>query len=160
MAELKNNLVILDEERMMRRDEIVTAKDPTIHKTQATGVSRQQDILESFKSDAQGIIQSLQSLENKVQSVQHENLGVIRISLLPNKNLRTPIEAVVERDGESFIARTLEIPLYGCGEDFIEAVAALKYEIESLYDDLMEDNNFTNEWLKIKDYLRARIADN
>ena len=60
----------------------------------------------------------------------------------------------MERDGESFLARTIEIPLYGHGKDFIEAVDALKYEIESLYEDLMEDNNFTEEWLKIKEYMK------
>jgi len=101
----------------------------------------------------------IQSLEDKVQRIQPENIGVIRINLLPNKYLKIPIDAVVERDGESFLARTLEIPLYGHGEDFIEAVDALKSEIESLYDDLMEDNNFTEEWLKIKGYLKTRIID-
>ena len=104
----------------------------------------------------QGIIQSL---EDKVQKIQHENLGVIRINFLPNKDLTMPIEAVVERDEEQFLARTIEIPLYGHGEDFIEAVDALKCEIESLYEDLMEDDNFTDEWLKIKEYLKLRIVD-
>ena len=86
-------------------------------------------------------------------------MRIIRINFLPNKELKIPIEAVVERDGELFLARTIEIPLYGEGEDVIEAVDALKYELESLYDDLMEDDNFTDEWLRIKEFLKARIAD-
>ena len=149
-------MVILSEERMMRRQELTPSADFKTLQTQSTGVSRQQESLKSFLNEAQGVIQSL---EDKVQRIQPENIGVIRINLLPNKYLKIPIDAVVERDGESFLARTLEIPLYGHGEDFIEAVDALKSEIESLYDDLMEDNNFTEEWLKIKGYLKTRIID-
>ena len=89
--------------------------------------------------------------------MQREILGPIEVSLLPNKSLKIPIDAVLERDGEGFIARTLEMPLYGSGEDAWEAIDSLKWEIESLYDDLMEDDNFTDEWLKIKEFLTQRI---
>lgn len=155
MAEPKSNVVSFEQHTMSRKEPIPEA-DYTPSRTQSTGVSRQQDFIEDFKKDAQGIIQSL---EDSVQRIQPENIGVIRINLLPNKKLNIPIEAVVERDGESFLARTLEIPLYGYGEDFIEAINVLKYEIESIYDDLMEDDNFTEEWLRIKEYLKARIVD-
>ncbi len=156
MADAQNNVLDFLEERMMRRKEPTPSADLERLQTQSTGVSRQQDSLTSFLKDTQGIIRSL---KGEVQRIQSENLGVIRINLLPNKDLKIPIDAVVERDGESFLARTIEIPLYGHGKDFIEAVDALKYEIESLYEDLMEDNNFTEEWLKIKEYLKTRIID-
>ena len=159
MAESQRNLVNLSEEReerMMRRQVLPSSAYSKTIQIQSTGFSRQQESLKSILNDAQGVIRPL---ENRVQKIQPENLGVIRLNLLPNKDLKIPIDAVVERDGESFLARTIEIPLYGHGEDFIEAVDALKCEIESLYDDLMEDNNFTEEWLKIKKYLKTRIID-
>lgn len=123
---------------------------------QSSGASKQQEILDSIKKETTIIIQSL---KNKSQENKTENLGIIRINILPNKNLKIPIEAFVERDGESYLARTHDIPLYGYGEDAIEAVNTLKYEIESLYDDLMEDDNFSDEWLRIKEYLKTRIID-
>ena len=153
MAEPKNNVVDLTEQRMMRRTELNTMVDQIATQTQSTGVSRQYDSPESV---AQEIIRSL---DDKITKIQSDNIGIIRINFLPNKVLKAPIEAVVERDEDLFLARTLEIPLYGHGEDVVEAVDALKYELESLYDDLMEDNKFTDEWLKIKEFLKTRIAD-
>ncbi len=67
------------------------------------------------------------------------------------------IGAIIESDDEGFIARTIDLPLYGYSEDPIEALQNLKYEIESLYDDLMEDNNFSQEWLNYKKFLQERI---
>jgi hypothetical protein len=91
------------------------------------------------------------------QQGQKDILGTVRINFLANKNLKAPIDAILERDGEGFIARTLEMPLYGYGEDPIEAMDTLKREIESLYEDLMEDDNFTDDWLRIKAFLLERI---
>ena len=88
---------------------------------------------------------------------QKDILGAVKINFLPTKNLKAPIDAILERDGEGFIARTLEIPLYGYGEDPIEAMDTLKREIESLYEDLMEDDNYTEDWLRIKAFLLNRI---
>ena len=79
--------------------------------------------------------------------------------MLPSKEVRVPIDAILERDGEGFIARTIELPLYGYGSDPIDAIDMLKNEIESLYDDLMADDDFTADWLKNKNYLRSRISD-
>ena len=36
----------------------------------------------------------------------------------------------------------------------------LKNEIETLYSDLMEDDNFSEDWLKIKIYLMRLIKNN
>jgi len=152
MPELNSNLTYLSE-WTMRRKEPTPPVDSSSLANQSTGVSRQ---YESLEREAQGIIRAL---EETVQKVRVENLGVIRINILPSKILKEPIEAVVERDGETFLVRTLEMPLYGSGEDVKEAVDALKCEIESLYDDLMENNDFTDEWLRIKEYLKARIIE-
>ena len=76
---------------------------------------------------------------------------------MPTKRLRTPLDAIVEQDDDGFIARITDVPLYGYGDDPVEAIDALKCEIESLCDDLMEDDDFTEEWLTIKDFLKKQI---
>jgi hypothetical protein len=119
---------------------------------QSTGVTKQEVGLEQYEPTPQTLVQA-------IQQVQEDRIDIIKINFLPNKNLRVSIDATIERDGEGFIARTLEIPLYGYGEDFYEAIAALKREIESLYDDLVKDDNFTDDWLKIKKFLEERITD-
>lgn len=97
------------------------------------------------------------ALEQKVKGIERASTGFIKISFLITKELNPPLDAVVEADGDGFIARTTDIPLYGFGDDPIEAVEALKHEIESLYNELMEDDEFSSEWLLIKKLLKSRI---
>lgn len=81
------------------------------------------------------------------------------ISILPNKTLNAPLDVIVEPDDEAFIARTPDLPLYGYGEDRIEAIEMLKREIESLYDDLMGDDSYSRDWFSVKKFLAERISD-
>ncbi len=155
MAEPKASVAHLSKWQTMRRKDASSLAHAVTYQMQPTGVSRQQDFIESFREEAQGIFRSIVDNVQRLQS----DVGITRITFLPNKELRAPIEVVVERDGEAFLARTLELPLYGHGDDVIEAIGALKSEIETLYDDLMEDDNFSTEWLRIKEYLKARISD-
>ncbi|MBC8441598.1 MAG: hypothetical protein H8D87_18165 [Deltaproteobacteria bacterium] len=83
----------------------------------------------------------------------------IKLNLLETKRLRHPLDVIIEEDDEGFIARVVDFSLFGCGDDRIEAVDALKFEIESLYFDLIEDDNFTEEWLNIKNFLKELIID-
>ena len=71
--------------------------------------------------------------------------------------LNKPINVILEADGEGFLARTPDLPLYGYGDDIMEAIDMLKEEIESLYKDLLEDDNFSKEWLNIKKFLKERV---
>lgn len=64
---------------------------------------------------------------------------------------------IIEPDGEGFIARTADLPVYGYGNDSMEALQALKIEIETLYDDLMEDDDFSSEWLNVKQFLQTKV---
>lgn len=90
---------------------------------------------------------------------KNQQSQVVRLSLLPNKGmLNPPLDAVVEPDGDSFIARTVDMPLYGVGDDPLDAIEALKAEIENLYDDLMADDSFTSEWMRIKALLSERLV--
>ncbi len=81
------------------------------------------------------------------------------IDSLPNKKLATPFNIIIEPDGTGFIVFIPEIPsLYGCGDTRTEAIEMLKREIESLYDDLIGDDNFTDEWNAIKLVLLSKIV--
>ena len=68
------------------------------------------------------------------------------------------LDAVLEPDENGYIARTAEIPLYGVGDTPGEAIEMLKREVESLYDDLQEGEQFTEDWLSTKRFLTECIA--
>jgi len=74
------------------------------------------------------------------------------------KKLRKPIKITLEEDGEGFIAKTIDFPLFGYGDFPKEAVSNLEYEIESLYEDLLKDDNFSKDWLEIKKALSEIIG--
>ena len=168
MSEPASNLFDIGEARTRRKKSF---QDPAMgFISQSSGVTRQEtfeslreEVREILRTEKETILESVKEAvgqstrQVRVTPIQREILGTIKLSFLPNKSLKIPIDAVLERDGEGYIARTLEIPLYGSGEDAWEAIDALKWEIESLYDDLMEDDNFADEWLKIKEFLRQRI---
>ena len=103
--------------------------------------------------------EKIDTLENEVRKLRREATGFIKIHFLPHKRLRIPLDAVLEPDENGYIARTAEIPLYGSGGTPEEAVDMLKREIESLYNDLMEDDQYSDEWLRIKVFLKDCIAD-
>lgn len=107
-----------------------------------------------------GVIKEVAKDEVRQQlKALNESPGFIKINTLPNRILKLPIDAVVEPDDVGFLARTTDLPLYGHGEDPIEAVQMLKREIESLYNDLMDDDNFNEEHLRIKEFLKTAIAE-
>ena len=101
----------------------------------------------------------ISALEEKIKKLSSFGLGFIKINLLPNKTLKIPLDAIVEPDEKGFIVRLTDLPLYGYGEDPKEAIEMLKREIESLYEDLMEDDEFSDEWLRIKKFLSERITE-
>ncbi len=103
------------------------------------------------------LMKEISLLKNEINGIRSNGINFIKINMLSTIRLRSPLDAVVEPDDDGFIARTTDIPLFGFGDDPIEAVNALKCEIESLYNDLMEDENFSEEWLEIKIFLRDRI---
>lgn len=82
---------------------------------------------------------------------------VLEINLIGSKRLRRPLSAIVEQDDGAYLAQLTDLPLYGHGESVSEAIEALKRELASLYEDLTEDDNFTEDWLRIKKFLRENI---
>jgi hypothetical protein len=96
---------------------------------------------------------------NASDSVTLQGPRTLRITSLPNKELKKPILITLDRDESGFISRTVDFPLYGYSDNPDSAIENLKHEIESLYDDLMEDDNFSEEWLKYKSLLKEFIAE-
>ncbi len=95
---------------------------------------------------------------NFAESKNNEAI-TIKLNILETKQLRHPLDVIIEEDDEGFIARAVDFSLFGCGDDRIEAIDALKFEIESLYSDLLEDDNFTEEWLNVKNFLKELIVE-
>ena len=98
-------------------------------------------------------------VRQKAEMAPRSNIGYIRMHVLVNHKLRLPLDAIVEPDDQMFIARSVDLPLYGTGDDPIEALNNLKMEIESLYDDLNQDDKFTPDWLRIKAFLNQAIEN-
>jgi len=103
--------------------------------------------------------QEIRSVKEMIEtSFKHGEALSVEINTLTTKKLSRPLTAIVEPDGDGFIARSPDLPLYGYSEDRMEAIEMLKDEIESLYEDLMEDDNFSEDYLKIKHFLIDRIV--
>ena len=88
----------------------------------------------------------------------HREKNVVTISALPNLRLHHGLDVIVEPDDGGFTASSVDLPLYGYGDSAWEAVESLKREVESLYEDLMEDDNFAEEWLRRKEFLRSIVV--
>ena len=87
------------------------------------------------------------------------SIGYVRINRLVHKKLKVPLDVLVEPDANGFIARTIDLPIYGFGDDPFEALTILKREIEMVHDELMADNLFTPDWLRIKEFLVRAIDE-
>lgn len=89
--------------------------------------------------------------------VELDFYSVIEIQTLISLRLLRPLNAVIETDGGGFIARTTDLPLYGYDDNPYKAIQNLKHEIEELYYELNEDDNFSEEWLNYKEFLNTII---
>lgn len=88
---------------------------------------------------------------------QTNSIWKTTIECLDRKSLRSPLDVFIETDEECFLARTPDLPLYGMGDSPVEAIEMLKREIESLYDDLVDGENFTDNWVPIKAFLEKKV---
>ena len=91
------------------------------------------------------------------QSPQKEQLGLIKINSLRRGVLKNSLEAVVERDGDTYIAYLVEVPLYSQGEDIPSAVEGLKKEIEGLWDEIKNAEDLSDQWMVYREHLRRCI---
>lgn len=152
---MAGELLDFDLEKTRRSDDPrYNPTEPKFTITDSTGVTIQSELNKIFQ-----VTETLISVANEVSEAQNTSIGTFKINMLPTKVLKSPLDAILERDGDGFLARTVELPLYGCGEDPVDAIEMLKSEVESLYIDLKEDDNFTGDWLRIKKFLTSIIAD-
>jgi ATP-dependent exoDNAse (exonuclease V) beta subunit len=82
----------------------------------------------------------------------------VKIQLIAGRTLTTPLDVIVEPDDEGFIARCVDLPLFGYGDDQYEAVECLRKEIDSLYHDLIQDEDATEEWLQIRRFFEKNVT--
>ncbi|MEW6265560.1 MAG: hypothetical protein AB1641_21005 [Thermodesulfobacteriota bacterium] len=117
----------------------------------------------SLDSRLKALEQAYRDIEESVASLsshfQEGKVTIIALHRLINFDLSESIDVILEPDGDGFIARTVDLDLFGFGDDPKEAVNNLKLEIEGLYHDLMTDDNFSEEWLKVKSFLQRMIKD-
>lgn len=124
--------------------------------SQSTSFQQTTAVQSSFAS----LRQEIDLLSAEVKKLKKEVTGFIKINFLVTKNLNTPLDVTLEPDEDGYIARTLELPLYGCGDTPYDALEMLKREIESLYIDLKQGNEeFSPDYLAMKVFLMSIIAD-
>lgn len=75
---------------------------------------------------------------------------VVTLVSIGNYELSVPLDVIVENDGDSYIARSASFPLYGWGEDTIEALEMFEREWVSFYEDLQEDDNLPDNLLRTR----------
>ena len=80
-----------------------------------------------------------------------------RINTLKKYDLTESIPVNVENEDGIVTVSIPDPPLYGDGDDIHEALDMLKDEIEDLYEELNEDDNFADIWLSRRDYLNSII---
>jgi hypothetical protein len=83
----------------------------------------------------------------------------IQINTLITKGLTKPIFLEIEFDEKYFIVRSVDLPLYACGNDTYEAIQNIKRELENVYFELMEDDDFSDEWMNYKNFFKSIIID-
>jgi ATP-dependent exoDNAse (exonuclease V) beta subunit len=89
---------------------------------------------------------------------KHNQFEIVHISIIPGFFLKQPLDAIVEPDEEGYIARLVDIRLYGYGDDRMEAIENLKNDLSELYRELNEDDNYSTEWMAIKKMLKKLIT--
>ncbi len=81
----------------------------------------------------------------------------LEISFLPSYRVNVPIKINITPDDDGWRVETQDMPLYAFGDTYNEAIANIQQAIESLYVDLMEDDDFSPLWLRVKENLRTIV---
>ncbi len=81
----------------------------------------------------------------------------LKILRLPHFDLSTCLDIIVEPDDGGYLASSIDTGLFGFGDSIQDAVEKLRLEIESMYSDLMEDDDFSSEFLHLKSFLDSII---
>ncbi len=95
----------------------------------------------------------------KEPSIQYKHSCTLEYGLekLINYDLKSPINYTLEWDDQYYIAESTDFPIYAIGDTELEAIEALKLEIENLYSELQENEKLSDEWAKYKFMLQSII---
>lgn len=119
------------------------------------------DLLHSFNVGSLGGIVQIHtsSIQNNTLSDVQTNayFAIIEVNSLITKKLRRSLSVYLEADGNGYIARSVDLPLYSFEEDIQQAINSLKMDIETLITELNEDDNFSAEWLNYKAFLNSIV---
>jgi predicted RNase H-like HicB family nuclease len=135
--------------------------------TSSTGVKVQSELCRSTNSGLGRLLFPIATAMSKtlrqtsISATKQSGKPVLystELHCLSRWQLLKPISAIVEIDGDEYLARTVDIPLYAVGKTDSEALDGLRQAIESLHEDLMEDDNFSGDWLRIKEYLKTVVV--
>jgi hypothetical protein len=80
-----------------------------------------------------------------------------QISTLSRYRVKRPLNVIIEDDGPSVLARTVDLPLYGVGDDWREALNLLKSDLEDLYEELLAADNLSPEWQRYRLFLMESL---
>ncbi|KFZ44929.1 hypothetical protein KD27_02535 [Smithella sp. D17] len=106
-----------------------------------------------------GVQPTISSILSIIQPNVNNKLQVIMIDRLITLKFSKPLSVIIEPDDDAYIVRCPDLPVFGFANDPLEAIASLKREIESLYFELMADDNFSPQWLDYKEFLRDNICE-
>ncbi|MEF8846179.1 MAG: hypothetical protein V5A59_11950 [Bacteroidales bacterium] len=82
---------------------------------------------------------------------------IVNIHMLKSLRLNKPLSISIEFDAEHYLAKSIDLPIYAIGDDVEDAISNLKIELENLYYELIEDDDFSDEWLRYKKLLKDLI---
>jgi hypothetical protein len=100
------------------------------------------------------------TVSSVISVTRHDDRDKAKVIIIDNLvtfKLATPLSAIIEPDADAFLVRCHDLPVFGFADDPIDAIASLKREIESLYQDLMEDDNLSPQMLSYKEFLRDKV---
>lgn len=92
-----------------------------------------------------------------VQKKEKKYFQIANIHMLNSLRLNKPLSISIEFDVEHYLTKSVDFPIYAIGDDVDDAISNLKTELEDLYYELIEDDDFSDEWLRYKKLLKELI---
>ncbi len=86
-----------------------------------------------------------------------DNTTAINFDKVVDKFLNVSLTGTVHYEDGEYVAELLDMPLFSVGKSEKKAIKNLQYELDTLYAELMEDDNFSEEFLAYKDFFLKNI---
>lgn len=101
-----------------------------------------------------------EGLKNQHQTTSGDKMELSDFEIIDtlfNRKLKQNIFIKIEEDGDAFIAYMTNMLIYGYGNTPKQAIESIRHQIELCYEELNEDDDFSQEWIDIKRYLHQII---